>query len=335
MKEKTVKISIVIPAYNTGLLLSDAIRSVFDAGLIDFEVIIIDDGSIDGTADIADDLCRSYCDVVCIHQNNHGVSGARNAGINIARGEYIMFFDADDSVDPGALAPCNQILKDNNPDVLMFGMSFDYYYHGKLYRREYLRSETDGCYNRNDWMTLRQSLFKCNYLSPAWNKFFRRDIILKYDIRFSEKMHVMEDFDFTVRYMEHTEMIYIYPEVIYRYRLSEDEKKSAKRLKSIQSLVDYMSLFPELSKEWQPIMTSVYFMLLRQKVSCSGIRELAAIAEDNSRSPYLPKNKPDKSLYRELKEKRYLKIYLRNVLSHIRHKIAVIVKYYKSNKSYS
>ena len=101
-----MRVSIVIPAYNTGLLLSDAIRSIFAAGLIDYEVIIIDDGSVDNTAAVADDLCRSCSNVVCIHQNNRGVSGARNAGIRIARGEYIWFFDADDSVDLGAMALC-------------------------------------------------------------------------------------------------------------------------------------------------------------------------------------------------------------------------------------
>lgn len=332
MKGKTVRVSIVIPAYNTGLVLSDAIRSIFLAGLTEFEVIIVDDGSVDDTAAIADDLCRSYSNLVCIHQNNRGVSAARNAGIRIARGEYIWFFDADDSVDPGAIALCNQILKDNNPDVLMFGMSFDYYFRGKLYRREYLRSEIEGCYNRDDWVTLRQSLFNCNYLSPAWNKLFRRDIILKYDIMFSEKMHLMEDFDFTVRYMEHAETIYICPEVIYRYKLIEDEEKAAKRLKTVQSLVDYMSLFPELSEGWQPIMASVYYMLLHQKVRCSGIRELASVAEDHSRSPYLPQNERDQYLNKVLKEKRFIEIYLRSVISRIRHRVAVIVKCYRAHK---
>ena len=327
-----MRVSIVIPAYNTGLLLSDAIRSIFAAGLIDYEVIIIDDGSVDNTAAVADDLCRSCSNVVCIHQNNRGVSGARNAGIRIARGEYIWFFDADDSVDLGAMALCNQILKDNNSDVLMFGMSFDYYFRGKLYRREYLRSEIEGCYNRDDWVTLRQSLFNCNYLSPAWNKLFRRDIILKYDIMFSEKMHLMEDFDFTVRYMEHAETIYICPEVIYRYKLIEDEKKAAKRLKTVQSLVDYMSLFPELSEGWQPIMASVYYMLLHQKVRCSGIRELASVAEDHSRSPYLPQNERDQYLNRVLKEKRFIEIYLRSAVSRIKHRVAVIVKCYRAHK---
>lgn len=214
----------------------------------------------------------------------------------------------------------------------MFGMSFDYYFRGKLYRREYLRSEIEGCYNRDDWVTLRQSLFNCNYLSPAWNKLFRRDIILKYDIMFSEKMHLMEDFDFTVRYMEHAETIYICPEVIYRYKLIEDEKKAAKRLKTVQSLVDYMSLFPELSEGWQPIMASVYYMLLHQKVRCSGIRELASVAEDHSRSPYLPQNERDQYLNRVLKEKRFIEIYLRSAVSRIKHRVAVIVKCYRAHK---
>jgi glycosyltransferase involved in cell wall biosynthesis len=85
-------VSVIIPAYNCACFIGDALNSVFGQTYRPIEVIVVDDGSSDETADIV----RSYQSVRYIRQNNHGPSAARNTGIRAAKGEYIAFLDADD-----------------------------------------------------------------------------------------------------------------------------------------------------------------------------------------------------------------------------------------------
>ena len=130
--------SVVIPCYNCINTLEATVNSVQLSGLTDYEILLIDDGSNDGTGDLCDDLCQRYTEVRCVHQENAGVSAARNRGIDNANGEYLWFVDADDTVDSGALSHAVSVINRRQPDMLLFGISFDYYYHCKLYRRELL-----------------------------------------------------------------------------------------------------------------------------------------------------------------------------------------------------
>ena len=97
----TPKISVVIPTYNCGALIPEALDSIFAQTFTDFEVIVVDDGSTDNTRDV---VSRYREDIRYIYQNNKGVSAARNAGIKEARGQYIAFLDADDLWLPEKLA---------------------------------------------------------------------------------------------------------------------------------------------------------------------------------------------------------------------------------------
>ena len=98
-----MKFSVIIPAYNCAGTLRETVGSIRASGLTDYELLLIDDGSTDGTAGLCDALCRQYPELRCIHQANAGVSAARNRGIRAAQGEYIWFVDSDDTVDHGAL----------------------------------------------------------------------------------------------------------------------------------------------------------------------------------------------------------------------------------------
>lgn len=136
--------SVVIPCYNCINTLEATVNSVQLSGLTDYEILLIDDGSNDGTGDLCDDLCQRYTEVRCVHQENAGVSAARNRGIDNANGEYLWFVDADDTVDSGALSHAVSVINRRQPDMLLFGISFDYYYHCKLYRRELLTPPIEG-----------------------------------------------------------------------------------------------------------------------------------------------------------------------------------------------
>lgn len=327
-------ISVVIPAYNCITSLEGTLNSILHAGLTDYEILLIDDGSRDGTGALCDELQCRYDFVRCIHQENSGVSLARNRGIQEARGRYILFFDADDTVDPDSLGGCEAILLDQHPDMLIFGMSFDYYFHGTLYRRDNLVTALKGLLPRAQWSGQMHSLYACNALSPVWNKFIRRDLLEQYQIRFPGGMIEMEDFLFSIRCMKYCEKIYFLPEAIYRYRQPESENNTYRRLCRISGISAYMepfetelAAFPGASDIAGSIYESFFFEMIRFS-DISRIRQTAVDMRNGRYSARIAANHPE--LYRLLEEKKYCRIWLRSRLRRLRHWLAVRVKYLRN-----
>ena len=112
-----MKYSVIIPAFQCADSIESTVNSVLNSGLKDFEIIIVDDGSKDGTSDICDNLEKIYSQVTCIHKENGGVSSARNRGIDESQGEYILFMDSDDGYENGALSSVTELIEKNKPDI--------------------------------------------------------------------------------------------------------------------------------------------------------------------------------------------------------------------------
>ena len=91
-----IKLSIIMPVYNVKNYIRKCIESVLEQKFIDYELILVDDGSNDGSGVICDEYSKKDKRIIVIHQKNKGLSGARNSGINIAKGEFIGFIDSDD-----------------------------------------------------------------------------------------------------------------------------------------------------------------------------------------------------------------------------------------------
>jgi glycosyltransferase involved in cell wall biosynthesis len=96
-------VTVVIPCYNQGRFLGEAIESVLSQSYSDFEIIVVDDGSTDDTAQVASRYEEVHEEVRLIRQENRGLAGARNRGLAEARGEYVVFLDSDDRLLPNAL----------------------------------------------------------------------------------------------------------------------------------------------------------------------------------------------------------------------------------------
>lgn len=109
-------VSVIVPCYNQGKYLADAVRSLLNQTFQDLECIIINDGSEDDTREIARELQRSSEKIVYIEQTNQGLSAARNAGIAAARGQFLQFLDADDELEPQKIAAHLSFLS-SHPDV--------------------------------------------------------------------------------------------------------------------------------------------------------------------------------------------------------------------------
>ncbi len=321
-----MKISVIIPAYNCAQTLCNTIDSILKSGLEDYEIIVVDDGSSDGTAMLCDTLPSSFPMLRVYHQENSGVSSARNRGLREAQGEYVWFFDADDTVDPESMTRVLEIIRREEPDMLLFGMSFDYYHKGKLYRRDEMSFMQNLTVSHNTLSQVIQKAYESNYLSPCWNKLIRRNILTSNGVFFQEGMILLEDLLFTLDALQVCEKVCFLEDVIYRYRQPEDEGNAARRLKKIPSLVDYMDRFASVPEKWSSILDAVYYMLLHQKVSSSTVPELVGIARDHARCSFEPQTDSDRWLNDCLEKGKFYKLYYTCVKSRLRHRIAVFAK---------
>lgn len=115
-------LSIIVPVFNVSKYLRKCVDSLLAQGLKqeEYEIILVDDGSTDNSGSIADSYASSFLNIHVIHQNNQGLSSARNAGLASAEGEYVQFVDSDDYLQPGTLRPLLEKVYADDLDVLRF-----------------------------------------------------------------------------------------------------------------------------------------------------------------------------------------------------------------------
>lgn len=212
------ELSVIVPAYNVDRFLSRCMDSLIHQTDERYEVIVVDDGSTDYTPQ----LCCKYSFVEprfrFVRQQNAGVSVARNKGIELARGKYISFVDADDWVTPDYVATLLSVQPD--VDLLFFGNN---QCKADGTRQSFLPGETLA----TDVATIERTLYHMSvndcwyeFFGYTWNKRFRRDIIMDHHIRFQEGLALREDELFTERYTRHIRSLATINAVIYNYRFS-------------------------------------------------------------------------------------------------------------------
>jgi len=110
-------ISIIIPVYNVKPFLRKCVESVFSQDFTDYEIILVDDGSVDGSAELCDEIAKGIINIKVIHKKNGGLSSARNTGIAAADGKYITFIDSDDYIEEGYLNYLYMLINKNHADM--------------------------------------------------------------------------------------------------------------------------------------------------------------------------------------------------------------------------
>ncbi|MCH5296590.1 MAG: glycosyltransferase family 2 protein [Ruminococcus sp.] len=214
-----IKYSIIIPVYGCEKYLNACVQSVLNQkGSHNYEIILVDDGSKDRSGEIADKLAEQYEQVKTVHKKNNGVSSARNRGIQEAKGKYILFIDADDTVDENYLENINRLQNTDEPSMIIFGVSFDYYRNDKLEYSDKLSCAHCGSYAVDKVFLEYKSFFYDNALSGVWNKVFIAEKIKRHGLFFNEGMTLYEDYDFVLRYLMCVESVICLDKVLYHYR---------------------------------------------------------------------------------------------------------------------
>lgn len=218
MKEKPL-ISVIVPVYNVEKTLPRCIDSILLQTFTNFELILIDDGSLDRSSEICDEYARKDDRLIVIHQPNRGVSSARNEGLDIAQGKYIAFCDSDDYVYAEWLQ--NFVEKICNADLCTQSIEYIDCNDNHIYKR-LLDKEYKGIEEIREYIILLVNLGCYGY---NVTKLFRKDIIEKYNLRFDIRSTAREDEQFLSTYIEYINSVRVTDFIGYCYFLPSESKK--------------------------------------------------------------------------------------------------------------
>lgn len=210
-------ISVIVPVYNVEEYLPNCLRSIANQSFKDFEVIMVDDGSTDSSGDICDVFCQKDSRFHVIHQKNTGLCGARNSGIDAAKGDYIFFIDGDDYLHVKAL----EILYDSiieGYDMAIFDFKKTYSLSENTYGEIHKYVEKQKI--TNEIFLIESLLFGPDYdrwsYGVVWNKLYKKEIV---DGLFFDSFLVCEDNDYNYKvYLRIHNAIYIKEELYFYYQ---------------------------------------------------------------------------------------------------------------------
>lgn len=198
-------ISIIIPVYNVKQWLARAVESLQAQTFSDFELLLVDDGSTDGSGVLCDQIAAHDTRIRVIHQKNSGAAAARNRAIEQAQGNYLYFMDGDDWCDAVMLADMYQVAESNDLDLLVTGFYIETYYDtDKFYQEK--RNAPDRIFaTQEEFRNAAYELFDAQLLYAPWNKLYRRAYLMEKNIRFPETF--WDDLPFNLDVMRDVERV--------------------------------------------------------------------------------------------------------------------------------
>ncbi len=257
-------LSIIIPVYNREKTIEKCLMSVIEAieaePGFEAEIILVDDGSADGSLEICRDYVQRF-DFITLLENEHkGVSGARNAGIMAAKGEYVCFIDSDDFVGNRYIAQIRAALE-GKPELALFNAHYILAPKG-----DFTVAATDMPDGRGQDISVIYPYLILQKLNPCWDKLYRTDIIREHSVCFDDNMQISEDFKFTLDFAGHCKTANIFPQLDYYFCF---EVLGARKINSgnISDLIEAYQACNDFIKKAKPdvsveILTGRFLQLL-------------------------------------------------------------------------
>ena len=206
-------VSIIVPVYNAEKTIGRCIDSILGQQYTDFELLLVDDGSKDGSGAICDSYALADSRVQVIHKENTGVSDTRNIGISRARGAYLQFLDSDDWITPDATKLLVEAAGEHNCDLVI---SDFYRVVGERVSRKGDIDE-DRVLTREEYAAHMMEQPADFYYGVLWNKLYRRDIVADHHLQMDPEISWCEDFMFNLEYIRHAQRFYALQVPIYYY----------------------------------------------------------------------------------------------------------------------
>ena len=228
-----LKYSIIVPIYNAEKTLRRCLDSILAEKRTDIELILVNDGSKDASGAVCKEYAESISIVQLIDKENGGVSTARNAGLDVAAGKYILFVDSDDYVTPRFFSALDNALEAHNCDWIQFSCCFD---NGQeLRERVHTPFHAEG---RERMMTQLINDICKKQLNPPWAKLYRRDLIEAHNIRFPVGASVGEDRAFNIKYSMYIQSYAVTEQILYYVNTENENSLTRSRHKDLQAQFD-------------------------------------------------------------------------------------------------
>lgn len=247
------ELSVVVPVYNTGRILKYSIAEILGQSYSDFELILVDDGSTDGSGSICDAFADRDHRISVIHKSNGGAGSARNAGIEKASGTFIIFPDADDFCKPDMFRMMMRTAHKGDVDLVICS---------------YENVKVDGEGNRSDiqtqklfdvaadspeaarelWFKLRR--INISLLNTPWNKIYKKSIIDQYRIRFPD-IRRAQDAVFNLYYYDHISSVTVIGDSLYQYNANDAVRTGKKFPKdAYKCFIEYNRVMEQIINGW-------------------------------------------------------------------------------------
>ncbi len=243
--------SIIIPVYNVEEYLCECVQSVVNQSFDDYEILLIDDGSTDGSGKLCDKLANQFGKITVYHKKNGGSSDARNYGIKHAKGTYIAFIDSDDYwISTDALTIINRYLQNKPVDILCFNYvkKINNKYSQPYFPDKLVMKDTD---NPNEFFSKHQ-LWSCS----AWNKIVRTELLTTNDLFFRSGV-TSEDIEWCARLLIASKSIAYADFVGYCYRMRKNSISHSMNYNKTIQLIDNLLFTHQIVLECNEIQKSI------------------------------------------------------------------------------
>ena len=341
-----VKVSVIIPVYNAEKYLDDCISSLINQTLNECEFIFIDDGSKDNSIKIIQRYLKIDTRIKLIHQENQGVSAARNKGLDYSNGKFVCFVDADDYINKFLLEKIYDIAIDNDLDMVIYNYNSELDGHKVKSKIDLpVNKKLDRLYIENNILV---KFIKDDELNSVWNKLYKNILIKEGNINFPNCMAIGEDRIFNINYLSRINNLMYIDYIGYYYREVKDSatrnilkhdyfkyevdifnsdvlnnvlnldfmqinKLKVKRL--IDKVISYVYLYLKPNKT---ISFKYRYRYIRAMVNNPQVRDSINIYK---KEYYNEKSRYEKCVIRMIKKRNVIGLYILTIYSWIRNKV--------------
>lgn len=231
-----MRFSVVVPVYNVATVVGRCMKSILSQTFHDYEIIIVDDGSTDGSGEIVDRYAKNNDNIRVIHKPNDGPYMARVDGINAAHGEYLIFVDSDDFLVPFALASLDQLVRDS-PEIDMV-----------IYRHQvvecdnngFIKSHKDGIKLFDEGYINKNEIIKECASDDNFYNIWLKCVKNKHDLNFAVYHHLnmAEDLALTCQFVKYFSTYYYDDNVLYNYVVNPDSLTHKVNMTHLMSAAD-------------------------------------------------------------------------------------------------